>query len=256
MTTEYETLSFNNLGKYSKFETVASMDEVIYEYIEVLRNDEQPESVIEVLRFFGRSSLRITGVSFAKYQTIIDSVGKSRSTVVRAINTLESYGMIERIPTVKNWLGRGKSRRKSVNIIAIQSSMIHQDDTTTEDVQANEDKAEEVETGSQSLFFKHNYSSYVLESQRALETAGIRNNVPYVLYDTLSRFYAGKELRKFIGIVFRAKTSKIRIEAHEDDFKTVILDVIRRYKDGSITNIEGYLYASIRKLSRGLFLTA
>src|SRR5699024_6165302 len=127
--TTYETIDLAQLKQYETFETIADMDAKVYEYIEVLRNNEQPESVIEVLLFLGRSSLRVTGVSFAKYQTIADSVGKSYRTVVRAMNTLADYGMIERIPTVKKWIG--KSRKKSVNIIVISSSlssMSHKDD--------------------------------------------------------------------------------------------------------------------------------
>ncbi|GAB3800214.1 helix-turn-helix domain-containing protein [Virgibacillus kimchii] len=73
------------------------MDAKIYEYIDVLRQDEQPESVVEVLLYLGRSSLRIKGVSFAKNQTIADGIGMSVSTVKRVLKALREYGMIESI---------------------------------------------------------------------------------------------------------------------------------------------------------------
>ncbi|GAA0427245.1 hypothetical protein GCM10008934_16280 [Virgibacillus salarius] len=240
--TKYETLSFENIEQYRTFETTAEMDAKIYEYIELLRSDEQPESVIEVLRFFGRSSLRIKGVSFAKYQTIADSIGVSKRTVIRAINMLSDYGMIERIATVKKW-------RRSVNIIRILTSLTPQDDTATEDEKTNADKPNNDEKETEPSIFNHlNNNSYVLESTAA------RNNIPAPLYNALSPFFYGEELRKYVGIVFRSKTRKVRIEAYADEFRACISDCILRYKRGHIRNLDGYLYASIRKLSRSLFL--
>src|SRR5699024_8397747 len=72
--------------------------------------------------FLGRSSLRITGVSFAKYQTIADSIGISKRTVIRAMNKLADFGMIDRMPTVKKW-------RRSVNIVRILTDLSPQGDT-------------------------------------------------------------------------------------------------------------------------------
>ncbi|MFC7321951.1 hypothetical protein ACFQMN_13775 [Halobacillus campisalis] len=66
----YVTTDLKELAAYATFEKQTEMDEQIYEYIDTLRHYEVPESTIEVLRFFGRSSLRVLGVSFAKYQTI------------------------------------------------------------------------------------------------------------------------------------------------------------------------------------------
>lgn len=82
-------LSFKNIEQYRTFKTTAQMDTKVYEYIETLRADEVAKSVIEVLRFFGRSSLRVTGISFAKYQTIADSIGISKRTVIRAAKVLK-----------------------------------------------------------------------------------------------------------------------------------------------------------------------
>src|SRR5699024_4244684 len=252
--TNYETIDLAKLKQYETFDTTADMDAKIYEYIEVLRNDEQPESVIEVLRFLGRSSLRITGVSFAKHQTIADSIGISRRTVIRAMNKLADYGMIERIPTVKKWIGR--SRKKSVNIIVIQAaipSMSHKDDTTEEAEEVTQDKLDNAEQETEPSLHNHTSNNYLLETAKA-----VKNAIPTPIYTALSPFFNAKELRRLTGVIFRGKYmphAKVRIEDHADAFTDVLLDVIRRYKDRTINNLDGYLYAAIRKLSRRLYLT-
>lgn len=113
----YLSTNFSDLKDYATFRDQSEMDDKIYEYISVLLTNEEPDSVIEVLRFFGRSSLRVTGVSFAKYDTIAQAIGYSKRTVIRAVKTLAEYGIIEAIPTTRKWLGRG--RKKSVNVIRI-----------------------------------------------------------------------------------------------------------------------------------------
>lgn len=117
---QYLTIDLKQLESYSTFETVEEMDRAIYEHIDAIRHD-VPESTINVLRFFGRSSLRILGVSFAAYKTIADKLGVSKSTIKRAVKTLRAFGIIETIPTVKGW-------KKSVNIIRICRKMTPQDE--------------------------------------------------------------------------------------------------------------------------------
>jgi len=249
--TNYETIDLAKLKQYETFDTTADMDAKIYEYIEVLRNDEQPESVIEVLRFLGRSSLRITGVSFAKHQTIADSIGISRRTVIRAMNKLADYGMIERIPTVKKWIGR--SRKKSVNIIVIQAaipSMSHKDDTTEEAEEVTQDKLDNAEKETEPSLHNHTSNNYLLETAKA-----VKNAIPTPIYNVLSPFFNAKDLQRLTGVIFRAKTARVRVESHADAFTDVLTDIMRRYKGGSISSLDGYIYKAIRKLSRRLYLT-
>ncbi|MGP4107778.1 helix-turn-helix domain-containing protein [Virgibacillus sp. L01] len=241
----YETLSIDNVQQYQTFENKYEMNEIIYQYIDVLRNDEQPTSVIEVLRFFGRSSLRVKGVSFAKYETIANSIGKSKRTVIRAINKLAGYGMIERIETVKKW-------RKSVNIIVIQARLSPQGVTTAEGDQATPDKVEGVEKETEPLVFNQFKNNYILETAKA-----VKNTIPSPVYDVLSPFFNAKDLRRITGVIFRAKAHpqvKLRIEDHAEEFSDVLTDCIRRFKLGEVSNLDGYIYTSIRKTCRMLYL--
>lgn len=263
MEQRYLTTNITELQPYATFEQQADMDETIYEYIEQLRGDEVPESVIEVLRFFGRSSLRVLGVSFAKYETIAESIGYSKRTVIRAINTLAGYGMIERIPTLKQWTGRG--RKKSVNIVRIvpaaNPSVAPQHDTAGAPDEATADNESNVNMQSEPLVNKH-CTSYVtrdcnrlLETIKSLDSAGLKNSIPTPIYDVLAPFYNAQDIRRLTGIIFRAKASvskSIRLEEHTEQFKTVVLDCIRRLKAGQLRSLDGYLYTSLKRLFRRL----
>jgi hypothetical protein len=241
----YLTTDLIELKEHATFRQQSEMDNTIYEYIEQLRNDEVPESVIDVLLFLGRSSLRVLGVSFAKYDTIGKAVGKSKSTVIRAVRTLKEYGMIDVIPTLKKWHGYGASRKKSVNVILVTP----QNETTVTHDEATAGKGQTDETQSESLVNKHQ-DLYILDT-------AIKNCIPTPIYEALSPFYGASDLQRLTGIVFRAKAAvhrDIRLESHKDAFKTCVLDCIRRLKQGAIDKLDGYLFVSLRKLFRRLTL--
>jgi hypothetical protein len=241
----YLTTNLIELNEHATFQQQSEMDNTIYEYIEQLRNEEVPESVIDVLMFLGRSSLRVLGVSFAKYDTIGKAIGKSKSTVIRAVRTLKEYGMIDVMPTLKKWHGYGASRKKSVNVIRVTP----QNETTVTHDEATADKGQTDETQSESLVNKHQ-DLYILDTSTT-----IKNCIPTPIYEALSPFYGARDLQRLTGIVFRAKAAvhrDLRIESHTDAFKTCVLDCIRRLKQGTIDKLDGYLYISLRKLFRRL----
>jgi Helix-turn-helix domain len=238
----YLSTDLTVLKEYATFDKQSTMDETIYDYIELLRSNEEPESVIEVLRFFGRSSLRVLGVSFAKYQTIADNIGVSKRTVIRAVKVLEAYGIIDKMPTLKKWAG--KSKKRSVNVIRI---MARQNVTTEEADEANEDTVQAPNEPLEPSKYNHN-NSYVLET-------GLKNAIPTPIYDALSPFYEAKDIQRLTGVVFRAKSSvskNLRLEDNVEAFRVTVMDVVRRFKGGSLRNMDSYLYVSLRKLFRKL----
>lgn len=264
-------LTPDNLRELSEFDSVQEMDKTIYKYIERLEADECAKSVIEVLRYLGRSSLMYPGVSWKKQDTIVKEVGVSLSTVNRALNTLEEYGMIRKIPTQSKWKTKqgGRSRRKNVNVIVIKpfnDEMKKQNEKTIETIETSNDEGSEKVSQSKPIPVNHSIKHiYVLDhnKERAKEMAeekmkadASRNNIPKPIYNALRPFFNDKDLYKFVGIIFRAKTRKIRIERHVEEFESCIADCIRRYKKGVVRNLEAYMYKSIRTLSRKLFIEA
>ncbi|MBY0121474.1 helix-turn-helix domain-containing protein [Bacillus sp. S/N-304-OC-R1] len=49
---------------------------------------------MKVLQFIWRHSVKVVGVSFAKYDTIAEAVKLSRRTVIRAVQKLENLGFL------------------------------------------------------------------------------------------------------------------------------------------------------------------
>jgi len=70
--------------------------------------------MLNVLKFIWRYSVKVIGVSFAKYGTIAAEVQISCRTVIRAIKQLESLGLIKKIPTVR------MNGKQGVNLLVIQ----------------------------------------------------------------------------------------------------------------------------------------
>ncbi|SFK12148.1 hypothetical protein SAMN04487936_107198 [Halobacillus dabanensis] len=249
---DFLTIDLTKLSEYATFEKQTKMDEQIYEYIQVLRNDEAPESTIEVLLFFGRSSLRVLGVSFAKYQTIGEALNLSKSTVIRAINRLDNYGMIERLPTLKKW-GIGGSRKKSVNVIRILS-MKPQVETIEVTEEVNEGKGSGNEIIPEPSYTNH-IQEHVLETGQTDEADFIKNAIPTPIFECLSPFYNARDLYTLTGIIFKAKAKVnrgLRLESHSEALKTVLMDVIRRVKEGKVNRMHSYLFASMKRLFRWL----
>ncbi|WP_085508817.1 helix-turn-helix domain-containing protein [Thalassobacillus devorans] len=256
----YLTTDLTELREYATFTKQSDMDATIYEYIDRLRADERPASVIEVLRFFGRSSLRVIGVSFAKYDTIAKDIGYSRRTVIRAVKTLESYGFIDKVPTLKKWSRYGKSRKKSVNVIRILAEALApaapHDDTAEATVEPNEDKVSTVNDSPEPSEFKHNLKSTVDTKEPIATTISLKHSLPQELYNVMAPFFNVKELYRVIGVLYRAKATVDRTIKAEDhnEYIEAFYAVIRRYKAGKVRDLYGYLYATWAKCSRAIKL--
>src|SRR5699024_5765907 len=110
--------------------------------------------------------------------------------------------------------------------------------------------------------YKANNSSNTYDTKTTREQViheSITNNTPKPIVDLFRPFFYGSELYRYIGLLFMAKHRshvKIRVESHIYDYKACIYDVMRRYKQGYIRNLDSYLFASIRALSRRLYVTS
>ncbi|MCM3572526.1 helix-turn-helix domain-containing protein [Mesobacillus subterraneus] len=211
MDKEYLTTDLAELRPYATFRSQQTMDETIYAHIEHLRSNEVPESVIDVLLFFGRSSLRVLGVSFAKYDTIAESIGKSKSTVIRAVKTLKQYGMIDVIPTLKKWGCYGHSRKKSVNVIRVLNvSMTPQADTAEATANANEGTLSDTVITTEPI---------ILKQQELLH----KTSQPYTRFKSL---ISDKKLRNKIYGIWLAHTSYIRDYYDQDTLVDIGIQAI------------------------------
>lgn len=243
------------LTKLQTFESVEQMNEAIKAY----KNEyELTEADRNILDSISRYACKYKGVCYLSKQKIAEEAGyTSRRTAIRACNRMEALGILKQYETRRI---KGDKRR-STNVIVINNVLV------------TENQIEDVSPG------KHNEVQHVTATSHGIEASSkannssntydtkpdkeriihesIRNNTPAEIVDLLSPFFYGSELYKYVGIVFKAKYrphAKVRIEAHLEAFRACIFDVIRRFKAGYIRSLDAYLFASIRALSRRLFV--
>ncbi|MBO1514106.1 helix-turn-helix domain-containing protein [Metabacillus bambusae] len=108
-----EKLTFANIQTYQSFETIEAMDLAIRGFL-YKHKSALSEGTFNVLKFIWRHSVKVVGVSFAKYDTIAENLLISRRTVIRAIKKLEGLGIIKKIPTAR------MNGKQGVNLLVIQ----------------------------------------------------------------------------------------------------------------------------------------
>ncbi|WP_368658653.1 helix-turn-helix domain-containing protein [Metabacillus halosaccharovorans] len=108
-----QTLNFDTIKQYQSFNSIEDMDKSVRSFL-YKHKSELSEATYNVLKSIWTHSVKVIGVSFAKYDYIADQVKISRRTVIRAVNKLEEMGIIKRIPTVR------ANKKRGVNIIVVQ----------------------------------------------------------------------------------------------------------------------------------------
>ncbi|MGM7722866.1 helix-turn-helix domain-containing protein [Metabacillus sp. Hm71] len=108
-----EKFTYENIQSYQSFSTIEEMDQAVRGFL-YLHKSSLSDSTLNVLTFIWRHSVKVIGVSFAKYDTIADAIEISRRTVIRAMKKLESLGIIKKIPTAR------MNGKQGVNLLIIQ----------------------------------------------------------------------------------------------------------------------------------------
>lgn len=103
---------YAEIKAHQSFDTVAELDKAVRAFLYRFKHELTP-SAVAVLKYVWRHSCKVVGVSFAKIAYITAGVTVSRRTVIRAINQLEEYGIIKRVPTVR------PNGKRGVNLLVI-----------------------------------------------------------------------------------------------------------------------------------------
>ncbi|MFC2949175.1 helix-turn-helix domain-containing protein [Virgibacillus sediminis] len=239
MTKQSSNLTY--LSDYATFDNKQELNHHVSQH-EKAHADVLNATMRNVLRFIARYSVKYPGASHLKVSTIAEGCGKSERTIGRVLNRLESLDIIRRVGMI-----RPKSGGKGASIIVIQPFMSERMTDSEVDEKASASKDERTNSEDEPLR-KREKHNYVLESAKA-----VRNNIPAPIYDTLSPFFNAKDLRRLTGIILRSKRKDQRLEAHREPLEGVLLDVIRRFKERSISNLDGYLYQSCKRLFKRLY---
>lgn len=108
-----EKLCFETMKNYQSFATIEEMDQSVRGFLYVNKSS-LSDGTLKVLHFIWRHSVKVAGVSFAKYDTIAKEIGVSRRTVIRAVNQLEQLHFLKRVPTVR------LNGKQGVNLLVLQ----------------------------------------------------------------------------------------------------------------------------------------
>lgn len=109
-----ERLNYDTIQKYQSFQTVEEMDQSVRGFLYKYKA-ELSEGTLAVLHLIWKHSVKVVGVSFAKYEYIAEQVRLSKRTVIRAVKLLEERGIIKKIPTTR------VNGKQGVNLLVIQA---------------------------------------------------------------------------------------------------------------------------------------
>jgi hypothetical protein len=101
-----ESANFTEMKRLQSFSNVEEMSEAIRGFLYTYKHELTP-SAISVLKTLSRFACKIVGVAFLKVETIAQLTEITKRTVQRALNILESYGVIKRQQTVRKGGGNG-----------------------------------------------------------------------------------------------------------------------------------------------------
>lgn len=109
-----EKLNYDTIQKYQSFETIDEMDKSVRGFL-YKHKAELSEGTIAVLHLIWKHSVKVVGVSFAKYEYIAEQVKMSKRTVIRAVKLLVERGIIKKVPTAR------MNGKQGVNLLVIQA---------------------------------------------------------------------------------------------------------------------------------------
>ena len=108
-----EKLNYETIKHYQSFTSIDEMDQAVRGFLYKFKSS-LSDGAMKVLRFIWNYSVKVVGVSFAKYDTIATGVGLSRRTVIRAVKALEELSFIKKISTAR------MNGKQGANLLVIQ----------------------------------------------------------------------------------------------------------------------------------------
>ncbi|WP_342540961.1 helix-turn-helix domain-containing protein [Heyndrickxia sp. FSL K6-6286] len=219
------------------FQSVKELDAAIRQHRAA---NELTKTELAVLDVLAQYSCVEPGVSYLRKSKIGEAIGKSRRTVIRACNRLESLGIIKQYKR-KRETG---DRRQTSNRIVIQPINVGTYQHISVRTEKNELVTPECHTEETPQLNSKSNNTY---SNGALKRA-----VHSPLYDTLSPYFNDGELYRVIGVLYRAKASvdrNITIEEHTTEYIDAFKSVVYSHKLGNVRSLFGCLFAAWREVT-------
>jgi Helix-turn-helix domain len=245
-----EKLNYETIQKYQSFQTIEEMDQSVRGFL-YKHKAELSEGTLSVLHFIWKHSVKVIGVSFAKYDYIAEQVKVSRRTVIRAVGTLEKKGMIKKIPTIR------MNGKQGVNLLVIQAfetidslknKMSLQDDTLS--VTAN--KTENKQSSLCEIEFEPTYVKVTPKlAGNELDSSFLPESIPEEFIEVAKPFFQAIDIYRLWNRV-RIAYSKLTMKRTMNDLIEQIIHAFKQtvfaHKMGRIhTTCEGYFDRIVQK---------
>nr|WP_259544438.1 helix-turn-helix domain-containing protein [Heyndrickxia oleronia] len=190
---------------------------------------------LAVLDVLAQYSCVEPGVSYLRKSKIGEIIGKSRRTIIRACNRLESLGIIRQYKRMRET----GDRRQTSNLIVIQpvKCVVVNESTTTRDTPDMSPQE----------------TPYInSKSNNTYSNGGLKRAVHSPLYDALSPYFNDGELYRVIGVLYRAKASvdrNITVEDYVTEYVDAFKSVVYSHKIGKVRSLFGCLFSAWREVT-------
>lgn len=244
------------LNDYKTFETKNELNEAVAAH---LSNNKLNKTERNVLWMLSQYSVKYYGASHLKAQTIADKVEKSVRTIRRVLKRLEQLNIIRPIRTTRKITGG-----KGANIFQIlpydasknnndTSNLSHSDKPIKRVVttsKRNQNKNEPFSSSSKSSNTDDTYAINENKSKKLIKKS-LLSKIPSKIAEILDTFFeTEKEIYEIYGTMLKAKSKapfNVNFEDDEGAFCHAIIDTMRLYRRNKIKNLQGYLYATIKR---------
>lgn len=197
----------------------------------------------EVLEVLSQYSVKEVGRSWLSKSTIAELVGKSRRTIIRVCNRLESLGIISQRAR-KRQTG---DRRQTSNLIVIQKAEIapssNEEPAKVEQTVNVTPECHTKETPIKSLKNNNTYLDTTIPSN------ALKGAIPEPIYNAMARYFNADSMYKYYGILLRAKASidrTVMIEDNPEPFIEALNATVYKAKRGRVRNMSNYLFAAFQ----------
>ncbi|WP_338452329.1 helix-turn-helix domain-containing protein [Niallia oryzisoli] len=211
--------------------TVVELNEVVQAHKSHHQLNATELAVLDVLAQY---SVKEIGRSWLSKSTIAELVGKSRRTIIRVCNRLESLGIISQRVRMR----LTGDRAQTSNLIIIQPAV------TSDSDQRSKHVTPECHTEETPSLNSNNNNTYL---ETVVPSNALKDALPKPIYDALARYFNADDMYKYYGILLRAKTRVDRNVMIEDDpepFIEALNATVLMAKRGKIKNMSNYLFVS------------
>ncbi|MBD1381303.1 helix-turn-helix domain-containing protein [Metabacillus arenae] len=243
-----EKLNYETIQRYQSFQTKEEMDQSVRGFL-YKHKAELSDGTLSVLSHIWKYSVKVVGVSFAKYDYIAEHVKLSRRTVIRAVKKLEESRIIKKIPTAR------LNGKQGVNLLVIQAyepidsmKIDMSSHTVTPTVTPNKTKNKQSSLCEKEL--KPNNEMTTLESSfHNLDPSYLPDSISPEFVQAAKPFFPAIEIYKLWNRVLIAY-NKINLLKCLDDVIECIVQAFKQTvfakKMGKIhTSFEGYFYTVV-----------